>query len=59
MSYRYSGWRNGLMAQHTRALPNFNMSFQMYFHPDWKQFPSLKRTDGLVEAIEASAKSPT
>ena len=57
-AYRFQGWKNGLLAQHTRALPNFNMTFQMYFHPDWKMFPSLKRTDGLVEAIEASTKAP-
>jgi peptide/nickel transport system substrate-binding protein len=57
-TYRFQGWKNAFMAHHTRALPNFNSSFQMYFHPGWKQFPSLKRPDGLVEAIEASTKTP-
>lgn len=57
-NYRFGGWKNGLLAHHTRAMPNFNQTFQMYFHPDWKQFPSLRRTPGLVEAIDASMKSP-
>ena len=57
-SYRFGGWKNALLAHHTRAVPNFNLTFEMYFHPDFKQFPSLKRTEGLVEAIEASYRTP-
>jgi peptide/nickel transport system substrate-binding protein len=57
-NYRFGGWKNALLAHHTRAVPNFNQTFQMYFHPDWKQFPSLKRTEGLVDAIDASSKAP-
>jgi peptide/nickel transport system substrate-binding protein len=58
MNYRFNGWSNGLMAQHTRALANFNDTFSIYFLPGFKQFPSLKRTPGLVEAIEASIRTP-
>jgi hypothetical protein len=58
MNYRFKGWSNGFMAQHTRALANFNSSFSIYFLPAYKQFPSLKRTDGLIELIEASNRSP-
>jgi peptide/nickel transport system substrate-binding protein len=58
MNYRFQGWSNGFMCQHTRALANFNSSFSIYFLPAYKQFPSLKRTDGLIEMIEASNRSP-
>ncbi len=57
MNYRFQGWKNGLMAQHTRALANFNSTFSIYFLPGYKQFPSLKRTPGLLEMIEASNRS--
>jgi len=57
-NYRFNGWRDGLMAQHTRALANFNSTFSIYFLPAFKQFPSLKRAPGLIEAIEASMKTP-
>ncbi len=57
MNYRFSGWNNGLMAQHTRALANFNATFTIYFHPNYKQFPSLRRATGLLEAIEESLRS--
>lgn len=58
MNYRFKGWSNGFMAQHTRALANFNSTFSIYFLPGYKQFPSLKRTEGLIELIEASNRSP-
>jgi ABC-type transport system substrate-binding protein len=31
MNYRFQGWSNGFMCQHTRALANFNSSFSIYF----------------------------
>jgi peptide/nickel transport system substrate-binding protein len=57
MAYRFNGWKNGLMAQHTRALANFNQTFSIYFLPGFKQFPSLKRTPGLIDLIEASVRA--
>ena len=53
-NYRFKGWHNGFMVHHTRALSNFNLTFSIYFLPNFKQFPSLKRADGLIPAIEAS-----
>jgi peptide/nickel transport system substrate-binding protein len=58
MNYRFQGWHNGFMVHHTRALANFNLSFSIYFLPNYKQFPSLQRTDGLIPAIEASNNTP-
>ena len=57
-NYRFNGWSNGLMAQHTRALANFNSTFSIYFLPGFKQFPSLKRTPRLIELIDASMRTP-
>ena len=58
MNYRFQGWHNGFMVHHTRALANFNLTFSIYFLPNYKQFPSLQRTDGLIPAIEASNYTP-
>ena len=33
MHARFNGWNNGFMAQHTRALSNFNNTFSIYFLP--------------------------
>ncbi len=57
--YRFNGWSNGLMAQHTRALANFNSTFAVYFSPGYKQFPSLKKTPAFLELIDASIKTPS
>ena len=56
-NYRFNGWHNGLMARHTGALANFNQTFSIYFLPGFKQFPSLKRTPGLIELIDASMRT--
>ena len=53
-NYRFNGWHNGFMVHHTRALANFNLTFSIYFLPNYKQFPSLQRAEGLIPAIEAS-----
>ncbi len=58
MNYRFQGWNNGFMVHHTRALANFNSTFSIYFLPNYKQFPSLKRTEGLIPAIDASNNTP-
>jgi peptide/nickel transport system substrate-binding protein len=57
MNLRFNGWKNGLMAQHTRALANYNSTFTIYFHPNYKQFPSLKRAPGLIDLIDASVRA--
>ena len=48
------GWNNGLMAQHTRMLATFNITYTFYWQTITGQWPSLQRPAGLVEAIDES-----
>jgi len=52
------GWTNGFMAQHTRMLSTFNLTYNFYFPELTQQFPSLKRPDGLLEKLDVSLKTP-
>jgi hypothetical protein len=53
------GWHNGFMAQHTRMLANANLSYNFYWHTVAGHWPSLKRTEGLVDKIDASLRTVT
>jgi peptide/nickel transport system substrate-binding protein len=54
-AYRFkNGWRNGFLAQHTRMLATTNISYNFYWQTASGQFPSLKRTEGLLEKLNAS-----
>ncbi len=48
------GWTNGFMAQHTRMLATFNITYTFYWQTVTGQWPSLERTPGLVDAIDKS-----
>ncbi len=50
------GWTNGLMAQHTRMLATFNITYNFYWNTPG-QWPSLTRTEGLIDAINASLRT--
>jgi peptide/nickel transport system substrate-binding protein len=52
------GWTNGFLAQHTRALSTFNITYNFYFPEVTQQFPSLKRPDGFLDKLAASLKTP-
>src|SRR5208283_5343379 len=57
-AYRWkNGWHNGFMAQHTRMLATANISYNFYWQTDTGQFPSVKRTEGLLEKLDASLKT--
>jgi len=51
------GWTNALMAQHTRMLATANITYNFYWQTVTGQWPSLKRAEGLVDAIDASLKT--
>jgi peptide/nickel transport system substrate-binding protein len=52
------GWTNGFLAQHTRALATFNITYNFYFPEATQQFPSLKRPDGFLDKLAGSLKTP-
>jgi len=59
-AYRWkNGWHDGFLAQHTRMLATFNTTYYFYWPTITGQFPSLKRTDGLLEKLDASLKTVT
>ncbi len=59
-AYRFkNGWRNGFLAQHTRMLATTNISYNFYWQTASGQFPSLKRTEGLIDKINASLATLT
>ena len=59
-AYRWkNGWNNAFLAQHTRMLATANISYNFYWQTVTGQFPSLKRTDGLLEKLDASLKTVT
>jgi peptide/nickel transport system substrate-binding protein len=54
-AYRWkNGWRNALLAQHTRMLATANITNNFYWQTITGQFPSLKRTDGLLDRLDKS-----
>ena len=59
-AYRWTnGWHHAFLAQHTRMLSTTNFSYTFYWQTVTGQFPSLKRTEGLVDKIDASLLTPT
>ncbi len=59
-AYRWkNGWHDGFLAQHTRMLATANISYNFYWQTMGGQFPSLKRTPGLIEKLDASLKTIT
>ncbi len=57
-AYRFkNGWKNGFLAQHTRMLATTNISYNFYWQTASAQFPSMKRTDGLLAKLDASLKT--
>ena len=52
--YRWKGWQNSLLAQAVRMLATTNLSYNFFFNTVPGQLPSMKRTDGLVDKINAS-----
>ena len=57
-AYRWkNGWKNAFLAQHTRMLATANISYNFYWQTATGQFPSLKRTDGLLDKLNASLKT--
>jgi peptide/nickel transport system substrate-binding protein len=51
------GWRNAFLAQHTRMLATTNITYNFYWQTVTGQWPSLKRTEGLVNKIDASLRT--
>jgi peptide/nickel transport system substrate-binding protein len=51
------GWRNAFLAQHTRMLATTNITYNFYWQTVTGQWPSLKRTEGLVDKIDASLRT--
>jgi len=57
-AYRWkNGWTNGFMAQHTRMLATFNITYNFYWQTITGQWPSLERVEGLVDAIDVSLRT--
>jgi peptide/nickel transport system substrate-binding protein len=52
------GWTNGFLAQHTRALATFNITYNFYFPETTQQFPSLQRPAGFLDKLAVSLKTP-
>lgn len=54
-AYRWrNGWNDGFLAQNTRTLATINIGYNFYWQEVTGQFPSLKRTPGLVDTLDAS-----
>ncbi|MDE3077091.1 MAG: ABC transporter substrate-binding protein, partial [Chloroflexota bacterium] len=51
------GWKNGFLAQHTRDLATFNITYGFYMPEVTKQFPPLKRPAGLLDKLAESQKT--
>jgi peptide/nickel transport system substrate-binding protein len=57
-AYRWkNGWHNAFLAQHTRMLSTTNVTNNFYWQTITGQFPSLKRTDGLLDKLDISLKT--
>jgi len=52
------GWTNGFLAQHTRALATFNITYNFYFPEQTQQFPPLQRPSGFLDKLSTSLKTP-
>jgi len=52
------GWSNGFLAQHTRALATFNITYNFYFPEQTGQFPPLMRPAGFLDKLAVSLKTP-
>jgi hypothetical protein len=52
------GWTNGFLAQHTRALATFNITYNFYFPEQTGQFPPLQRPAGFLDKLSTSLKTP-
>jgi peptide/nickel transport system substrate-binding protein len=52
------GWANGFLAQHTRALATFNITYNFYFPETTQQFPSLLRPNGFLDKLAVSLRTP-
>ena len=48
------GWHDGLLGQHTRMLANYDLTYNYYWQTQTGQFISLRRTDGLIQKLDAS-----
>jgi peptide/nickel transport system substrate-binding protein len=51
------GWSNGFLAQHTRTLATFNITYNFYFPELTQQFPSLLRPPGFLDKLDASIRT--
>jgi peptide/nickel transport system substrate-binding protein len=51
------GWTNGFLAQHTRALATFNITYNFYFPENTQQFPSLVRPGGFLQKLDTSLRT--
>jgi peptide/nickel transport system substrate-binding protein len=56
-NYRWHGWHDGFLAQHTRALATTNITYNFYWQTITGQFPSLKRTEGFLDKLDASLRT--
>jgi peptide/nickel transport system substrate-binding protein len=52
------GWTSGFLAQHTRALATFNITYNFYFPELTQQFPPLQRPAGFLDRLAGSLKTP-
>lgn len=56
--YRWGGgWNNGFLAQHTRMLSTFNLTYNFYWPETTQQFPPLQRPEGLLDKIAESLRT--
>jgi peptide/nickel transport system substrate-binding protein len=55
--YRSGGW-DGMLVQHFRIAANANNMLNVYLPPEAVSFVSLKRSDGVIDAIVESSKTP-
>jgi peptide/nickel transport system substrate-binding protein len=53
------GWHNGFVANHTRMLATFNLTYNYYWPTETGQFISMRRTDNLLKKLDASLRTPT
>ncbi len=52
-----NGWHSAFICNHTRMLATFNITYNYYWQTVTGQFISLKRTDGLIEKLDASLRT--
>ncbi len=54
---RFNGWDDGILAHSLSSGPNLNEWIKLYL--GGIQFPSLKRSEGFMDALQASAQAKT